>query len=209
MYRLTVFVEDHKKTVILPQCLKIERDDPPIFVKTATVYWDYNNIFPKYNDKIAYRGNTVKFEEAYWMFSMIKDRFTYGLGTTVLKANKYDNTFSLEVDGDVDPSKFGELFGFSKDTHIEANDILTSPNKVEINRGLRYITILCNLVSSDNNIDSESRRSMVISSLPITTTQSLKGTVSHYTDMRVACLSTKVCTTELSFPSRGTMALRT
>ncbi len=31
MYKLTVFVEDHKKTIVLPQCLKIERDDPHIF----------------------------------------------------------------------------------------------------------------------------------------------------------------------------------
>ncbi len=111
-----------------------------------------------------------------------KTQFTYKLGTTVLKANKYDVTCSLEVDGDVDLSKFRELLGFSEDTHIEANDILTSPNKVEINRGLRYITISCNLVNSDNNIDSEGRRGTVISSLPITTTQSLKGTVSHYTN---------------------------
>ncbi len=183
MYRLTVFVEEHKKTVMLPQCLKIERDNPHIFVKTVTVYWDYNNVFPKYNDKISYRGNTVKFEEGYWTFSMIKDRFTYELGTTVLKANKDNSTCSLEVDGDVDLSKFGELLGFRENTHIDANDILTSPNKVEINHGLQYITISCNLVSSDNNIDSEGRRSTVISSLPITTTKSLKGTVCHYTDI--------------------------
>ncbi len=183
MYKLTVFVKGRKKTVVLSQCLEIERDDPHIFVKTATVYWDYNNVFPKYNDTIAYRGSTVRFEEGYWTFSMIKDKFTCKLGTTVLKASKYDSTCSLEVDGDFDLSKFGELLGFEKDMHIETNDILTSPNKVNINRGLRYVTIPCDLVSSDNNIDSEWRRSTVISSLRITTTQSLKGTVSHNTDI--------------------------
>ena len=116
--------------------------------------------------------NTVKFKEGYWTFSMIKNRFTYELGTTVLKANKYfrDSTFSLKVDGDVDLSMFGELLGFREDMHIEANDILTSPNKVEINRGLRDITISCDLVSSNKNINSEGVRSTVISSLLITTT---------------------------------------
>ena len=97
----------------------------------------------------------VKSEEGYWTFSMIKDRFTYELGTTVLKANKYDSTCSLEVDGDFDLSKFGELLGFRENTHIDTNNMLTSPNKVDINRGLRYITISCDLVNSDNNIDSE------------------------------------------------------
>ncbi len=145
--------------MILPQCLKIERDESYIFVKTATAYWDYNNVFPGYSNKTVYRGNTVKFKKGCWTFSMIKDRFTYELGTTVLKANNL--------------SKFGELLGFEEDAHIEANDILKSPNKVEINRGLRYITILCDLVSSD----------MVISPLPITTMQSLKNTISHYTDI--------------------------
>ena len=67
----------------------------------------------------------------------------------------YDSTCSLEVDGDVNLSKFEELLGFKEDTHIKANDILISPNKVEINPGLRYITISCDLVSSDNNTDSE------------------------------------------------------
>ncbi len=81
--------------MVLPQWLKIERDDPHIFVKTATVYWDYNNVFPKYNDKIAYRGSTVRFEEVSWMLSMIKDKFTYELGTTILKANKYETHSSI------------------------------------------------------------------------------------------------------------------
>ena len=80
----------------------------------------------------------------------------YELGTTALKANKYDSTCSLEVDGNVGLSKFGELLGFVENTHIEVNNILTSPNKVEINRGLRYVTIC---------------------------SESLKGTVSHYTDI--------------------------
>ncbi len=119
------------------------------------MYWDYNNVFLGYNNKIAYRVNTVKFKGGYWTFSMIKDIFTYQLGTMVLKANKYDSTWSLKVDRDVDLLKFGELLCFKEDMHIKANDILTSPNKVEINHGLRYFTILCNLVSSDNDINSE------------------------------------------------------
>ncbi len=84
---------------------------------------------------------------------MIKDIFAYELGTTVLKANKYDSTCSLEVDRDVDLLQFGKLLGYEEDTQIAVNDILTSLNKVEINRGLRYISVSCDLVSSDNNID--------------------------------------------------------
>ncbi len=56
MYKLTVFVKDNKKIVSLPKCLKIERDAPYIFLKTATMYWDYNNI--GYNDRIKVRVTT-------------------------------------------------------------------------------------------------------------------------------------------------------
>ena len=89
------------------------------------MYWDYNNVFPGYNDKITYRGNTVKFEKGDWTFSMIKDRFTFELGTTVLKANMYESTCSLEVDGKVNLLKFGELLGFEEDTQIAVNNIHT------------------------------------------------------------------------------------
>ena len=57
----------------LPNCLKIECDAPYIliyiYLKTATVYWDYN-VFPGYNDKIMYCGNTVKFEGGYRTFAI-------------------------------------------------------------------------------------------------------------------------------------------
>ncbi len=45
MYKLTVFVEDNKKTVKLPQCLKIERDEPYIFLKTATACTGITTMF--------------------------------------------------------------------------------------------------------------------------------------------------------------------
>ena len=164
--------------------MKIERDAPYIFLKLRP-FTKITTIFVQdtCNDKITCRGNTVKFEGGYWTFSMIKDRFTYELGTRLLKANKYDSTCSLEVDGEINLLKFGKLLGFDEDTQIAVNDILTSPNRVEINRGLRHISVSCNLVSSDNNINCKGGRSTVISSLPITTTQSLKNTISHYTNI--------------------------
>ena len=35
MYKLTVSIEDNRKTVTLPKCLKIECDEPCIFVKNC------------------------------------------------------------------------------------------------------------------------------------------------------------------------------
>ena len=49
----------------------------------------------------------------------------------------------------------------------------------DINRGLHYISICCDAVDRTKNFDNEGKRSCTITSLPITTNQTLKGMVSH------------------------------
>ena len=58
-----------------------------------------------------------------------------------------------------------------------------SPNKVEINRGLRYVEVSCDIVVSSRVIDPHGKRSNVIYTLPVTADGSLKVTVVHYTDI--------------------------
>ena len=54
-----------------------------------------------------------------------------------------------------------------------------SPRKVEINRGLRYVEVSCDIVDRSRVIDPL----LVISTLLVTTYGSLKGTVVHYKDI--------------------------
>ena len=58
-----------------------------------------------------------------------------------------------------------------------------SPDRVEINRGLRYVEVSCNIVDSSWFIGPHGKWSSVISTLPITTDVSLKGSVVHYKDI--------------------------
>ena len=51
---------------------------------------------------------------------------------------------------------------------------------VDINRGLRYISICCDAVDRMKNFDNQGKRSCMITSLPIATNQTLKGSVSHF-----------------------------
>lgn len=51
-----------------------------------------------------------------------------------------------------------------------------SPNPVEINRGLRFLEIVCSIVDQHKNIDTHGKRSsVVIHSRPITTDAPVKG----------------------------------
>ena len=54
---------------------------------------------------------------------------------------------------------------------------------VEINRGLRYVEVSCDIVDRSSVIDPQVKRSRVITTLPITTDASLKGSVVHYKDI--------------------------
>ena len=81
--------------------------------------------------------------------------------------------------------KFGLLLGFDENTSFLANEWKTSPNGVEINQGLRYITINGNIVYSENNFDEKGNSSTRILSLPVPTNQSLFGETTSYSGLNV------------------------
>ena len=54
---------------------------------------------------------------------------------------------------------------------------------MNINNGLEYIEISCSLVNMSENINSDGKKSDLILTLPITSTQTLKGSVQHYFDI--------------------------
>ena len=54
---------------------------------------------------------------------------------------------------------------------------------MEINRGLRYVEVSCDIVDSSRVIDPHGKRSSMIYTLPVTTNASLKGSVVHYKDI--------------------------
>ena len=73
------------------------------------------------------------------------------------------------------------MLGFPKNI-IQANAWTTSSSNVDVNLGLRYVTVECNTVDTDKNFDRYGKRSKVIITLPVTTQQSLNSSVTHYRD---------------------------
>ena len=76
-----------------------------------------------------------------------------------------------------------KLLGYTSNNAHAPNTVIKSENKTNINLGLKYIKVHCNIVDGNNNINEKGERDDTIVSLPITTTQSLFGTVQEFVDI--------------------------
>ena len=72
------------------------------------------------------------------------------------------------------------MLGFPKDTTVRANTWTNSPSNVDVNLGLRYVTVECSSVDTDRNFDRHGKRSKVIATLSVTSEQSLNSSVTFY-----------------------------
>ena len=98
----------------------------------------------------------------------------------LLQRNRYDNTCKILSAKQLNLLNFGPLLGFPVNKVIQPNTRVNSPLNVDVNLGLRYVTVECNCVDTDRNFDSSGRRSKVIATVPITSEQSLNSTITFY-----------------------------
>ena len=157
----------------------ITHEDLYLLVKKAAIFWEYGNIIAGENNEITCNGNKKTIEEGYWTFSMFKKEIE-SFGSVTLDSNKHNVTCSITSDSIMSLKNLGPLLGFSKDQTINANTKTTGGKQVDINNGLEYIEITCSLVKMPENINTDGKKSAVILTLPITSTQSLNGSVQHY-----------------------------
>ena len=71
--RLSVLVENGKKELFLKTSLVIS-EPSEIVLKSATIYWDFNNIDNDLEDFITVDGNRVEFKHGYWTFDDLETK---------------------------------------------------------------------------------------------------------------------------------------
>ena len=139
-----------------------------------TVFWKFKNI----TDVIDNRKFTIKstagasdvektLEEGYWDFQQIKERLA---GEKLeLSMNVYNNTCSInnKTGNIVNLGKFGKLLGFPENHELPTNTT-TSPNPADVNHGLRWLTVKCDLIDSSKNVDLNGDQSTILAFLPVT-----------------------------------------
>ena len=98
-------------------------------------------------------------------------------GNVTLEANKHNGTCSITSDNAINTKNLGPLLGFSNNQNINTSTKTMSGKQVDINNGLEYIEISCSLVNMSENIDSNGKKSNVMVTLLIISTQTLKSSV--------------------------------
>ena len=105
--------------------------------------------------------------EGYWDFQQLKERLE--VDKLKLSMNVHNNTCSItnETGSTVDLKKFGQLLGFPENYILQTGST-ASPKPVDVNHGLRWLSVSCDLIDSSKNTGLEGKPSTVLAFLPIT-----------------------------------------
>ena len=144
--------------------------------KEVTVFWNFknitstigNNTFVRKKSENGGTDETKTINDGYYDFQALKTRLE---GEKLdLQMNMYDNTCTIENKNavTVDLKKFGKLLRFPENHEVTAGTSAASPKPVDVNHGLRYLTVTCDLIDQSKNIDLDGNESDILAFLPIT-----------------------------------------
>ena len=141
-----------------------------LVAKEVTVFWNFKNITSAIgNGTFGFKGSSDKtINDGYYDFQGLKTRLEED--KLELQMNTYDNTCTIENKGgtEVDLKKLGLLLGFPENHKVAAKATELSPNPVDVNHGLRYLTVTCDLIDPSKNIDLDGNESNILAFLPVT-----------------------------------------
>ena len=184
--KLTVLTKGGEGTLHLRNTLVIT-EPSEIILNSATMYWNYNNINAS-NDSITVNGTEVTFEHGYWNFNDLKQKLDASGVNIVEKTpmGKCKITTGLTTNFE----NLGLLLGLHKNAELTPlvlqnvplpiAAIIIPPNMVDINRGLRRVNIQCDIIDKCSNININGQPSDILTSIPIPTDKTLKGSLCYY-----------------------------
>ena len=138
--------------------------------KEVTVFWNFKNITSAIgNNTFGIKSSTDKtINDGYYDFQALKTRLEED--KLELQINTYDNTCTVENKNtdEVDLKKLGLLLGFAENHKVAGKATEVSPKPVDVNHGLRYLTVTCDLIDPSKNIDLDGNESNILAFLPVT-----------------------------------------
>ncbi len=200
---ITVFITDGTKKLILDEPF-LTGHDTTIQLKRATVFWRFRNITAANNnyyfEKVITPTDKERktLDDGYWDFELIKKRLE--AENVELIQRVHDNKCKVKNKNDetIDLKNFGKLIGFNADTTIATGTTPESPHPVDVNLGLRYLTVACDLADTFRNVDINGSADANIAYLPIPPATRLNSTVSMYENHPVV-LTKEDIVTEMTF----------
>ncbi len=129
---------------------------------------------------ITHGSNNIIFNQGYWTFDMIQDKLRDKIA---LKFNAHDNMCKIYSDKILNLKNFGLLLGFPLSYTVSPKVCKTSPKAVDINLGLRYVTLSCDSINSAKNFGRQGRRSQTLFTFPVLPNQNLSSAVSYFSNI--------------------------
>ena len=172
MKNISVFIEGKKKKTTFKFKKPITTYGTRLAAKEVTVFWNFKNVTSDIgNNTIVIKKATDQpktINEGYYDFQQLKK--TLEGHKLELEMNTYDNTCSIDNKNaeKVDLKKLGTLLGFPENHELAANIAEVSHDPVDVNFGLRYLTVTCDLIDESKNIDLNGGESNILAFLPIT-----------------------------------------
>ena len=134
--------------------------------KEVTVFWNFKNITSAIgNGTFGIKNSSDKtINDGYYDFQTLKTRLEED--KLELQMNTYNNTCTVENKNteEVDLKKLG----FPENHKVGANATELSSKPVDVNHGLRWLTVTCDLIDQSKNIDLDGNESNILAFLPVT-----------------------------------------
>ena len=172
MKNISVFIEGAKKKTTFTFKKPIATYGTRLAAKEVTVFWNFKNITSTIGNGTFVIKNspetTITIDDGYYDFQALKTRL--GENKLELQMNTYDNTCTIENKNgvEVDLKKLGLLLGFLENHKVAKNATALSPEPVDVNHGLRWLTVTCDLIDQSKNINLSGEESNILAFLPIT-----------------------------------------
>ena len=194
---INVFVTGGTKKLTLKDPFLTQKGTT-IQLKSATVFWNFENVTST-NNKYAVGTSQKEIGTGYLDFELIKERLKED--KINLTAVIHDNMCDIENQNDttVNLKKFGKLLGFPENQPVLANTVTRSPHSVDVNRGLRYLKVTCDLANPLKNVDTDGNTNTNISYLPIPPGTRLNSTVSSFNENHPVVFVKEDIVTEMTF----------
>ena len=121
-----------------------------IAAKEVTVFWNFRNITSTIGNHTFTITNASPPEktinDGYYDFEQLKTRLEND--KIELQMNAYDNTCTIDNKNSstVNLKKLGSLLGFAENHQLAGKTNEASSNAVDVNHGLRWLTVTCDLI---------------------------------------------------------------
>ena len=177
MEKITAWLSNGQNEIYLDGFIETDINSK-IVINNVSIFWRFKNIHQDNLEvTLVEAGGTqtvLQFGMGYWTFDMIAERLS--LEKVSLKKNRHNNTCRIHSDKyEIHLGNFGLLIGFEKDTVI-ARGTKKDSGEVNVNSGLRFVTIGCDIVNDVKNFNVKGCRSKTIATFPITTEEPLFNT---------------------------------